>query len=200
MYVCVYACMWACSRRYQCLTHIPFILPCHCAPMDFQLPISLFLNLGDFCPNHRRLLCPGTYRKTWELTFPGRISLQVNTPGPLPLGRDNDETCILHPFPSFSFGTKRVSHQDGGFANTHGPLPFPMPIPHSCTTFSPSWTNVCPLWKLKPKQGWRGKAWLLGKYTCSPDSNSSSNGYFNFQMWGKYLGGPILVHRSNLIP
>lgn len=46
-------------------------------------------------------------------------------------------------------------------------------------------------WKHKPRQGRRGKAGLLGKCACSPDSNSSLSARCNFQV-GKHLGGPFL--------
>lgn len=33
-------------------------------------------------------------------------------PASLPLGRDNDEACVLHPFPEFPCGIETVSHWD----------------------------------------------------------------------------------------
>ena len=116
--------MGVCSRHHQCLTYILFILPYHCALVGFQLPISPSLNLKEFFPNHRRTLCPGTHRKAWELTLPQRHFPRLNNPTPLSCRKDNDETCVWHPFADSPCVIKTVSHHNSWFINT---LLFPSP-------------------------------------------------------------------------
>lgn len=54
-------------------------------------------DLWGFLFKPQKALYLGTQRKDWGLTLPRRISPSLNIPAPLPLGRDNDESCVLYP-------------------------------------------------------------------------------------------------------